>query len=121
VDLERMTTNELKSLESELISKRIRLLESMNNMLYIRNDAQYTKEYEEASTMYRSLLRRIEQVQEQIKVSTGRVGRPGIGIGKPVKITLPEEDWQKISTIVENGHASSVADYFRQLHQHQNN
>ncbi|MEN1990814.1 hypothetical protein [Paenibacillus hubeiensis] len=119
MDLERMSTNELKTLEGDLISKRIRLLEEMNNMLYAKHDAQYTKEYEEAQTMYRSLLRRITEVQDQIKISAGRVGRPGIGIGKVVKMTLPEEDWKKIESLVKNGHASSYADYFRQLHQNQ--
>lgn len=46
-----------------------------------------------------------------------KMGRPSLGVGKPVKITLPEEDWTKIEQMIEQGHANSVADYFRQLHQ----
>ena len=49
-----------------------------------------------------------------------KMGRPSIGIGKPVKITLPEQEWERIEEIVKEGHASSVADYFRQLHKSQN-
>ncbi|MNJ26030.1 hypothetical protein D3C77_204950 [compost metagenome] len=46
-------------------------------------------------------------------------GRPAIGVGRAVKITMPESDWAKIQEQIDNGHASSVADYFRQLHQAQ--
>lgn len=47
------------------------------------------------------------------------MGRPVIGVGKPVKITLPEEDWKKIEQLIEYGHVKSVSDYFRQLHLYQ--
>lgn len=46
-------------------------------------------------------------------------GRPQIGIQKQIKLTLPPEDWEKIEILIENKHADSLSDYFRQLHQSQ--
>lgn len=47
------------------------------------------------------------------------MGRPRVGVGRPVKITLPEADWDRIDETIQNGHAENYADYFRQLHQAQ--
>lgn len=52
-------------------------------------------------------------------MKSAKIGRPSLGVGRPVKITLPEEDWCKIEKLVDQGHAASVADYFRQLHNYQ--
>lgn len=52
-------------------------------------------------------------------MKSAKMGRPSLGVGRSVKITLPEEDWCKIEKLVDQGHAASVADYFRQLHNYQ--
>lgn len=46
-------------------------------------------------------------------------GRKKIGESRPLRINLPEDDWKKIESLIENGHAASFGDYFRQLHQNQ--
>lgn len=46
-------------------------------------------------------------------------GRPQIGVRKQIKMTLPKEDWDQIEQLIENEHAESFADYFRQLHRTQ--
>lgn len=43
-------------------------------------------------------------------------GRKKIGESRKLSMTLPKEDWNKIDDLISNGHASSIADYFRQLH-----
>lgn len=43
-------------------------------------------------------------------------GRKRIGENRPLKITLPDGEWERIDKLIEEGHASSVSDYFRQLH-----
>lgn len=116
-----MSLKKLQELERNLSNQVIELLEDMNNFLYVNRDDYESPVYLEKSKNYRSVARELEHVRIQIAAEkyAAKVGRPQIGVGKPVKITLPEDEWQKISTIVENGHATSVADYFRQLHQHQ--
>lgn len=47
-------------------------------------------------------------------------GRPQIGVQKQIKITMPSKDWERIESLIENKHAESYSDYFRQLHQFQN-
>lgn len=49
--------------------------------------------------------------------SLNPVGRPKKGVRRQVKMTLPAEDWYRIETAVLSGSASSIADYFRQLHE----
>jgi len=49
--------------------------------------------------------------------SLNPVGRPKIGVRRQVKMTLPAEDWYQIEASVLSGSASSIADYFRQLHE----
>lgn len=44
-------------------------------------------------------------------------GRPKIGASKPLRITLPEEDWKHIDELVASGRVASYAEYFRDLHQ----
>ena len=46
-----------------------------------------------------------------------RPGRPAMGINKQVKLTLPEEDWNEIEKMIENGEVDGYSGYFRQLHQ----
>lgn len=46
-------------------------------------------------------------------------GRPKIGKGRGVKITLPEKEWDRVESLIKEGHASSIGDYFRQLHEAQ--
>lgn len=118
-----MSLETLKAMERNFSDQIINLLGKMNNFLYVHRDNYESEEYKEMSKQYVSLSRELDAVRIKIEAEKigAKVGRPQIGVGKPVKITLPEDEWQKISTIVENGHASSVADYFRQLHQHQNN
>lgn len=43
-------------------------------------------------------------------------GRPQIGERRVISITLPEEDWQKVDSLIKSGHAGSASDYFRQVH-----
>lgn len=44
-------------------------------------------------------------------------GRKSIGIKKPVMITLPQEDWDTIDSLISSGQYKGYADYFRTLHQ----
>lgn len=44
-------------------------------------------------------------------------GRPSLGITKKVSVTLPEDDWTKISELIENKHVGSFSEYFRNVHQ----
>jgi len=53
---------------------------------------------------------------DKSRVKSGVKGRPSIGKGKPVKITLPDEDWQHIDDLMAQGRVKSYADYFRSLH-----
>lgn len=46
----------------------------------------------------------------------GPIGRPSLGVTKKVSVTLREEDWEKIQELIQNGHAASFSDYFRQIH-----
>lgn len=46
-----------------------------------------------------------------------KIGRPSIGKSRPVKITLPEEDWIQIEQAIESGEYNSYAEYFRNLHE----
>lgn len=46
-----------------------------------------------------------------------RRGRPTIGDRKVLSVTLPPNEWEKIQSIVDAGHAESFVDYFRQLHE----
>lgn len=55
---------------------------------------------------------RIEKENEPKKI-----GRPSIGKARPVKITLPEEDWKEIEDAIESGECNSFAEYFRNLHE----
>lgn len=116
-----MSLETLKAMERNFSDQKINLLEKMNNFLYVHRDNYDSPEYKELSKQYSRVSIELDAVRIKIEAEklAAKVGRPQIGVGKPVKITLPEEDWQKISSIVENGHASSVADYFRQLHQNQ--
>ena len=50
------------------------------------------------------------------RFNSGVIGRPAIGKGKAVKITLPDEDWQHIDDLIAQGRVKSYADYFRSLH-----
>jgi len=53
----------------------------------------------------------------QNSAEVSRVGRPKIGVRRPVKITLPEEDWEIVEQAIASGSAGSLSDYFRQLHE----
>lgn len=46
-----------------------------------------------------------------------KIGRPSIGKARPVKITLPEEDWKQIEQAIQSGEYNSYAEYFRNLHE----
>jgi hypothetical protein len=48
--------------------------------------------------------------------SENSLGRPRIGVGRPVKINLPESEWKRIDQMIADGMASGYADYFRRLH-----
>lgn len=113
------TMKELQTLEKELNERRVQLLEEMNNLLYIRPDAAISVDYKRMSKEYSSVTDQLKQVQDDLKNKKYQVGRPPIGVGKPVKITLPEEDWKEIEERIASGQASNYADYFRQLHQSQ--
>ncbi|MGE6579382.1 hypothetical protein ACQKFM_31300 [Paenibacillus xylanexedens] len=114
-----MNIKEMEELVQQCKQSQAETLDKMSNLLYVHGDeARKLPKYRGLEDEYNRYISRIETLEEVIS-KTARTGRPPLGVGKTVKITLPEEDWQKISTIVENGHASSVADYFRQLHQHQ--
>lgn len=43
-------------------------------------------------------------------------GRPRIGVARALKITLPQEEWERIDRMVEDGQVRSQAEYFRQAH-----
>jgi hypothetical protein len=43
-------------------------------------------------------------------------GRKKMGVSKKVTITLPEVEWEEISEMIKNGHASSLSEYFRLVH-----
>jgi hypothetical protein len=43
-------------------------------------------------------------------------GRPHIGERRVISITLPENEWEKVESLITAGHATSSSDYFRQLH-----
>lgn len=43
-------------------------------------------------------------------------GRKAKGIRRPVKINLPQEEWDYIEGLIENEHVESLAEYFRILH-----
>lgn len=45
-------------------------------------------------------------------------GRPQIGERRVISITLPENEWEKVESLISAGHATSTSDYFRQLHEH---
>lgn len=112
-----MTLKEIKHLQVHLSAEKIRLLETMNNMLYINADASRTDQYKKLQKEYNDVTERLDIVNGVLEERKNQQGRPQIGVGKPVKITLPPEDWQKIQEHIENGHAANYADYFRQLHQ----
>lgn len=58
-----------------------------------------------------------DEMIEFIELESDRkVGRPSIGVRKTVALTFSESDWSDIASLIENGHALSVSDYFRQLH-----
>lgn len=42
-------------------------------------------------------------------------GRKSLGVKKPVSITLPDEVWNEIDNLIQNGDYKSYADYFRSL------
>ncbi|GAV16098.1 hypothetical protein [Paenibacillus sp. NAIST15-1] len=43
-------------------------------------------------------------------------GRPRIGERRVISITLPEEEWEKVESLIHSGYAGSAGDYFRQVH-----
>lgn len=59
-----------------------------------------------------ALQKQLDELEEDVKM-----GRPSLGVTKKVSITLPQEDWDMIQKLIEDKHASSFSDYFRNLHQ----
>lgn len=114
-----MTLKDLKQLELDLSAEKIRLLEEMNNRLYLNPDAMQTPEYKNLSSEYNDVTDRLQVVKEVIAERKSQMGRPSIGVGKVVKMTLPREDWAMIEDAISTGRAANYADYFRQLHQGQ--
>lgn len=61
---------------------------------------------------------KIKGEQIQISIRGGRragAGRKSIGLKKPVSITLPEEVWNEIDSLIQGEKYRSYADYFRSL------
>lgn len=65
--------------------------------------------------------KKVNEIQEEPAV-TGRggkrkdAGRKPIGVQRMVKITLPEESWTEIESMIEKGELKSFSDYFRTRH-----
>lgn len=45
-----------------------------------------------------------------------KVGRPKIGVSRALRITLPQEEWDRIDKLVGDEQVSSQAEYFRLAH-----
>lgn len=84
----------------------------------IKQSAQLHADYYEFD---RDPKRYIKQEQERVIERRGGkrhgAGRKAIGIKKPVMITLPQEDWEMIDSLISSGEYKGYADYFRTLHQ----
>jgi len=48
-----------------------------------------------------------------------RNSRPRIGLTKKISVTLPAQEWERIESLIENGHAKSISEYFRAIHESQ--
>lgn len=46
-------------------------------------------------------------------------GRKKIGAVRSLRITLPDGEWDKIDSLIAEGHVSNQSEYFRLLHQSQ--
>jgi hypothetical protein len=44
-----------------------------------------------------------------------KVGRPSLGVTKKVSITLPEEVWDKLDSILEQSECRSRSELFREI------
>ncbi|WP_339273765.1 hypothetical protein MKY59_21460 [Paenibacillus sp. FSL W8-0426] len=116
-----MNLKEMQELINSCEDSKAEILSKMNDLSPILGSdsaGQITQQYASLKEEYDRYSYRIDTIRE-IMDKTIKTGRPSLGIGKTVKITLPEEEWTKISQIIEAGQAASVADYFRQLHQNQ--
>lgn len=43
-------------------------------------------------------------------------GRPKIGVSRALRITLPEEEWERIDKLVEEDLVKTQSEYFRLAH-----
>lgn len=43
-------------------------------------------------------------------------GRKKIGSSRALRITLPDEEWERIDKLIADGQASNMSEYFRLLH-----
>lgn len=43
-------------------------------------------------------------------------GRPAIGSRRVITLVLPDEEWARVDQAIQSGSATSLSDYFRQLH-----
>jgi hypothetical protein len=44
-------------------------------------------------------------------------GRPKMGVSKPLRINLPEEAWEKIDSLIQQGEYNNYSEYFRKLYE----
>jgi hypothetical protein len=116
----------LKSLQQDY-AKYKQLLKTANGIIKRINDsgdidAVELKAQKDDAKRYREFIadlkKTIRELEEKMvrEVEPGKMGRPSIGTARAVKITLPDEDWAHIDRLVASKRVSSVAEYFRSLH-----
>lgn len=116
----------LKGLQQDSVKYK-KLLKTENEIIKRINDsgdidAEQLKVHKDDAKRYRGFIadlkKSIRELEEKIarEVEPGKMGRPSIGTARAVKITLPDEDWAHIDRVVAAKRVSSVADYFRSLH-----
>jgi len=77
----------------------------------------------DSARMYRNFIQKtksdIAEITARMEKENApkKIGRPSIGKARPVKITLPEEDWNQIDQAIQSGEYKSFAEYFRNLHE----
>lgn len=85
-------------------------------------DVSELKVHKDTAKMYRGFVSKLTKTARELEdkiareIEPGKMGRPSIGTPRAVKITLPDEDWAHIDRVVAAKRVSSVADYFRSLH-----